>query len=251
MQKSRGWMAGWRVTNAVDENGADARQVLIDLQVLTQSPVAMVLCALTGKPSRLLLRIEAKPGERKDDSVEAFLSVRIVPGWKTTKTGHVLFAVYCPYGGLVVRDLDRLTTAQPLTVGLDLVQEDFDLDPVATAMQSFVRGMGASGGGSVTVGATTVEIPDDPAARFLMGSEGRDGDAHDRIESQVLAGELVPLEDLTDHELDEIGLSAAEIRAWREVADAGTIEDLDATDKRAFGRAKKKLIAAGYSQLQE
>lgn len=259
MQKSRGWMAGWRVTNAVDENGADARRIMVDLQVLTQSPVAMALCALTGKPSRLLLRIEAKPGERKSDVVETFLSVRIVPGWKTTKTGHVLFAVWCEYSGMVVRDLDRLTTAQPLTVGLDLVQEDFDLDPVATAMQSFVRGMGASGGGSVSFASpdgssATVKIPDDPAARFLMGGEdGRDGNMDAAIgEARGDAADLglVPLEDLTDDELDEIGLSHVELVAWRMVCGDVDVADLDAADKRAHGRARKKLISAGYASLQ-
>lgn len=245
MQKSRGWMAGWRVTNQVDDNGADARQVLVDLQVRTQSPVAMALCALTGKPTRLSLRIEAAPGERKSDAVETELAVKIVPGWKSTKTEVVLFTVYCAYSGMIVRDLDRLTTAQPLTVGLDLVQEDLDLDPVTSAMQSFVRGMGASGGGSITVGATTVEIPDDPGARFLMGEEGSDGDAHASIESQVLAGEMVPLEDLSDDELEEIGLTVGETAAWHAANENGA--ELVGQDKAAHGRAVKKLKAAGYA----
>lgn len=235
MQKSRGWMRQFAVLNRVTDQGTDDRKILIDLGVPTRSGVAMALCALEGQPATLTLKIQPAPG---DVGVEIEMAVKIAPGWKPDKNRSIQFTVVADFTARRVLDLVEFTTTMPVVVGLDLAQVEMDLDPVQSALQSFVRGMGASGGGSITAGGRTVEIPDDPGARFVMGEDG------DRIERQVLAGELVPLEDLSDDELEEIGLTVGETAAWH-AANGGA--ELAGQDKAAHGRAVKKLTAAGYA----
>lgn len=133
MKQSMGWLQEWTARNDVTEDGDDNRSLVIGLMVPARSEVSMAVAALSGEKAQLLLSAQ-EPG-----GVAIAMPVLITPPWGAKKRGGFFFTLVAEYSRDRINDLADVTTGRPLSIGIEVLQEELDLEPERQAALEFVK----------------------------------------------------------------------------------------------------------------
>lgn len=133
MLTARGFMTDWHVHNEPENKGSDKRRVEVALTVPAGSPVAVAV-ASTVATTPVLLSLALVDAEGRAVQVSCF----IVPPWGAAKRGGFRFKAQTNYSDHLATSLGRVTKGAPLTVGVQVLQDELALDPDRQAALDFV-----------------------------------------------------------------------------------------------------------------